>query len=111
MLSVDGDAAETRLASGKTIATRAASGGVGAGRVTVAVRPEHAVLGASGGLIDGTLENIVYFGTDTHYHIALDGGGRFVVRRQNQPDAVEAYSVGDKVGVSFNPGVGQVLRD
>ena len=111
LVSVSGDVAETRLSSGKTIATRAAVGGAGGGRVTVAVRPEHALLGAPGGLIDGALENIVYFGTDTHYHVTLDGGAHFVVRRQNQPDAVESYSVGDRVGVSFRPGVGQVLRD
>ena len=110
LIAVDGDRAETRLSSGKTVATRAAPG-VAPGPVTVAVRPEHALLGGPGGLIDGRLENIVYFGTDTHYHVALDGGGRFVVRRQNQPDAVESYNAGDAVGVSFNPGVGQVLRD
>ncbi|MDC3347807.1 ABC transporter ATP-binding protein [Paracoccaceae bacterium] len=111
LVSVDGEVAETRLPSGKTISTRAASGRAGAGKVTVAVRPEHALLEPPGALIDGKLENIVYFGTDTHYHVMLDGGARFVVRRQNQPDAVEAYTIGDAVGVSFNPGVGQVLRD
>ena len=111
LVSVDGEVAETRLPSGKTISTRAASGRAGAGKVTVAVRPEHVLLEPPGALIDGKLENIVYFGTDTHYHVMLDGGARFVVRRQNQPDAVEAYTIGDAVGVSFNPGVGQVLRD
>lgn len=111
LMSVDGDAAETRLQSGKTIATRPVAGGAVSGRVTIAIRPEHATLEPPGALIDGRLENIVYFGTDTHYHVALEDGSPFVVRRQNQPDAVEVHAVGDAVGVAFRPGVGQVLRD
>ena len=35
------------------------------------------------GTVAGTLSNIVYFGTDTHYHVELDGGGEFIVRHQN----------------------------
>ena len=31
----------------------------------------------------GTLENIVYFGTDTHYHVRAGGGSEFIVRQQN----------------------------
>ncbi len=109
--SVDGDVAETRLQSGKTIATRAVAGGASNGKVTIAVRPEHATLEPPGALIDGRLENIVYFGTDTHYHVTLEGGAPFVVRRQNQPDAAEVHAVGDAVGIAFRPGVGQVLKD
>lgn len=111
LLSVDGDVAETQLASGKTIATRTVKGGPVSGKATIAIRPEHATLGPPGALIDGRLENIVYFGTDTHYHVVLEGGAPFVVRRQNQPDAVETQTIGDLVSVSFRPGVGQVLRD
>ena len=33
----------------------------------------------------GRLENVVYFGTDTHFHVRLDGGGEFIVRQQNSP--------------------------
>ncbi len=34
-------------------------------------------------LLNGMLENIVYFGTDTHYHVQLNGGGQFTVRQQS----------------------------
>ncbi|MFP4043795.1 MAG: ABC transporter ATP-binding protein [Rhodosalinus sp.] len=112
LLRVEGERADVRLASGREIAARAAEGGAGQGPVTLAVRPEHADLAAEGeGLLPGKLADVVYFGTDTHFHVDLDAGGRFVVRRQNQPDQAEARSRGDRVAVRFGAGVGQVLRD
>ena len=109
--SISGDMAQVKLASGKTIAERTVEGGATSGAVTLAVRPEHASLKATGGTINGTLQNIVYFGTDTHYHVDLEDGSNFVVRRQNQPDAGEDFTVDQTVGVHFKDGIGQVLRD
>ena len=109
--SISGDMAKVKLASGKIIAARTVEGGATSGAVTVAVRPEHSSLKASGGTIRGTLENIVYFGTDTHYHVDLDDGSKFVVRRQNQPGAGEDFATGQTVSVHFKDGIGQVLRD
>ena len=99
------------MPSGALVEARSPEGGAHSGAVTIAVRPEHAVLSEPGALIDGTLKNIVYFGTDTHYHVESEGQPTFVIRRQNQPDAAEHHSVGDSVGISFNPGIAQVLRD
>ena len=109
--SINGDMAQVKLASGKTIAARTVDGGATTGAVTLAVRPEHASLKTSGGTIKGTLQNIVYFGTDTHYHVDLEDGSKFVVRRQNQPDADEDFAINQPVGVHFKDGIGQVLRD
>ncbi|MCA0272138.1 MAG: ABC transporter ATP-binding protein [Proteobacteria bacterium] len=112
LLSVDGTAARVKLASGAETTVRAPAEGAKAGPVTLAVRPEHATLGnADGALLAGKLANIIYFGTDTHFHVDLDGGGSFVLRQQNQPDQKSGRSTGDRVGVSFPAGVGQVLRD
>ena len=36
--------------------------------------------------LSGRLENVVYFGTDTHYHLRLEGGEAFIVRQQNSCD-------------------------
>ena len=46
------------------------------GEVTIAVRPEHVHLATAGeaGTMAGTLGEVVYFGTDTHYHVRLDAG-------------------------------------
>ena len=109
--SVSGDTAQLNLQSGRTVVARSIEAGASSGTITLAVRPEHATLTKLDGLIDGKLENIVYFGTDTHYHVALDCGLNFVVRQQNQPDINDVFQVGDTVGVTFKPGVGQVLRD
>ncbi|MEQ6250243.1 ABC transporter ATP-binding protein [Sulfitobacter sp. HNIBRBA3233] len=107
-----GDMAEARLGSGQTVSARLPAGEAMQGKVTLAVRPEHASLAKAGeGLLDGTLGEIVYFGTDTHFHVALDDGTAFVVRRQNQPDSGAQMAKGDRVAVAFPPGVAQVLRD
>ena len=113
LLSAEGTSANVRLASGKEIAARASEDGPGTGgQVTLAIRPEHATLGeADTALLPGTLQEVVYFGTDTHFHVNLDDGGRFVVRRQNQPDQTQNLSEGARIGVTFPAGVGQVLRD
>ncbi|MCE8516896.1 ABC transporter ATP-binding protein [Ruegeria pomeroyi] len=111
LISVDGEAAQVRMPTGKTIQARCMSDQAAAGSVTIAIRPEHAALAGPGALLDGTLDNIVYFGTDTHYHVDIGDQSPFVVRRQNQPDLDEKRAVGDRVGISFSPGVAQVLRD
>ncbi len=110
--STDAEVALVRLSSGQTIAARAPEGQTVEGKVTVAVRPEHATIEAEeAGLVKGTLGEVVYFGTDTHFHVKLDDGTAFVVRQQNRPDRAESRATGDRVGVRFAPGVGQVLRD
>jgi spermidine/putrescine transport system ATP-binding protein len=112
LLSVEGATAQIRLTSGQQVSARAADGGPVDGKVTVAVRPEHATLvEADGALLPGTLADVVYFGTDTHFHVETDGGGTFVIRQQNQPDQPVMASSGDRVGVKFSAGIGQVLRD
>ncbi len=113
LLSVDGTQARIRLASGVETMARRAEGQIASqGQVTIAVRPEHARLnGVEDALLPGTLTDVVYFGTDTHYHIALDQGGKFVIRRQNQPEQIQSYAAGERVGISFPAGIGQVLKD
>ena len=112
LLGVADGAARLRLTGGGEVTARAPEGAMTPGPVTLAVRPEHGTMGtAEGASITGTLENIVYFGTDTHFHVALEGGGRFVLRRQNQPGQTGAGEVGARVGIHLAPGTGQVLRD
>ncbi len=83
------------------------------GKVTVVVRPEHADLVKSGspGDLWGKLENVVYFGTDTHYHVLLDGGIPFIIRQQNSRGGGVGFQAGDAVGVLFEQHAAQVLRD
>ncbi len=104
-----------KLPSGKTVGTSLPEG-IDAARgetVSIVVRPEHAEVLAkpAAGLLSGSLDNIVYFGTDTHYHVALDTGGTFIVRMQNLRGSESGFEVGDKVGIAFKPDAVQALRD
>ena len=105
---------DCRLPSGaelRVVANPAAT--VQAGQtLTLAVRPERAGLSEPGqGLLRGKVEQVVYFGTDTNYYVALDGGGRFQLRQQNRDGATAAAAVGDEVGIAFPPEAAQALAD
>jgi len=105
--------AKVKLATGATITAGLPEGFNPAGKVTVVVRPEHAdvVNGKSKATVAGKLDNIVYFGTDTHYYVTLKGGGEFIVRRQNSRRGRKELEQGAAVGVAFEQGAAQVLRD
>jgi spermidine/putrescine transport system ATP-binding protein len=105
--------ATVKLKAGGKVAAVLPEGGVSNGKVTVVVRPEHAQIAPARktATLTGTLANVVYFGTDTHYHVMVDGGDEFIVRRQNLRAGNEALEVGAKVGITFTEGAAQVLRD
>ena len=108
----EAETAKVRLSSGAQTTARMAPGESLTGKVTLAIRPEHATLAPEDkGLLRGKLGEIVYFGTDTHYHVLLDDGTTFVLRQQNSPTARAGFSSGDRVGIQFDAGVAQVLRD
>ncbi|MGJ8545524.1 MAG: ABC transporter ATP-binding protein [Sulfitobacter sp.] len=112
VLKAGGGMADVKLGSGKTVQARAPESGQPKGKVTLAVRPEHAtVTGENDGLLPGTMTEIVYFGTGTNYHVRLDDGSDFIVRVQNQPNMNGGFSNGDRVAVDFAAGVGQILKD
>ena len=99
-----------RLSSGREVTAQGKSDV--AGKVTLAVRPEHAGLVAEdAGDLRGRLTDVVYFGTDTHFHVALDDGTAVVLRQQNAPDRAAGHATGDRVGVAVPDGVAQVLAD
>jgi spermidine/putrescine transport system ATP-binding protein len=105
--------AKVALDAGETITASLADGVAPSGKVTVVVRPEHATIvdKTKKATLAGKLENIVYFGTDTHYHVKLNGGGEFTVRHQNIHAGALTFEKGDKVGVLFGAGAARVLRD
>ncbi|MGH8432429.1 MAG: TOBE domain-containing protein, partial [Solimonas sp.] len=83
------------------------------GRVTIVVRPEHASIQArpGEGALKGTLENIVYFGTDTHFHVKLAAGPHFIIRQQNRHGVTDDFKTGMPVGVEIGENAAQVLKD
>ncbi len=89
-----------------------AAGSASTGTVTVVVRPEHASLTtAAKGQLKAVVSNVVYFGTDTHFHVTLADGAGFMVRQQNSGGLAASLKPGDKVGVMIAPGTARILRD
>jgi spermidine/putrescine transport system ATP-binding protein len=85
----------------------------GAGKVTLAVRPEHVRLTApdAGDALPATVTNAVYFGTDSHVHAALADGTEIVARLQTGTEGDSIPAIGARVGIAFAPGSVQVLED
>ena len=84
--------------------------------VTLAVRPERAELltddrEAAGTIIDGTLGTVVYFGTDTIFHLKLENGAAFRVRAQNHAAARIGLEPGTAVRVHIPRDADRVLAD
>lgn len=85
------------------------------------VRPEQLTLrhfnqnDAQSQIPRGVLKNIVYSGTDTHFHVTLNVQTAVIIRQQNihrragQVD--DDFNVGDTVLVDFPPGAARVLED
>lgn len=79
--------------------------------VTLAVRPERVFLGEEGPLA-ATVDTIVYFGTDTTYHLRVEGLDEpLVARVQNRDRSSPALRQGAGVRVGFPPDALSVLRD
>lgn len=84
--------------------------------LTLAVRPERSRLvadttGEEGTVIPGTLRNVVYFGTDTIYHVSLENGEEFRVRAQNHAGAQRGFETGSTVHIQIPEDAVRVLAD
>ncbi|CAN7767954.1 ABC transporter ATP-binding protein [Mesorhizobium sp. LjNodule214] len=107
----EGGKAKVALRSGAKILATAARDFQPGSQATLMVRPEHARLVKGTGDLAGTIETVVYFGTDTHIHVRLDGGEAFIVRQQNSRCASCGFERGDKVGISIGDDAAQLLKD
>ena len=112
--SVSDGVAEIGLNDGTVLTAKADGANVGED-VTIVIRPEHAEVAAhahngSAAVVHGTLENVVYFGTDTHYHLRLRDGSVFVTRQQNKPGGISGFAIGSDVGVTVAAHAARILR-
>ena len=105
---------KVRLSSGCVLPASMPRGAdIAIGKVSVVVRPEHTHMATEGeeAALQGRVENIVYFGTDTHYHLRLPDDTGFMVRQQNRRDSTGGIAVGDERGVVIGADALQVLTD
>ncbi len=113
IVAVNGRAADVRLPGGGTRRASLPEGlSPSAGtNVTIVIRPEHASITDEAADFEGTVEDAVFFGTDTHVHLRLPGESRFTLRRQNTGAGAVALPEGSRVGVRVAEGGIQVLRN
>ena len=108
------DGARFRLETGAELQAARAHGHAVGSRVTLAVRPERVALQApdDGAGLPGAIDRVVYFGTDTSYHVSLQGlDAAMLVRVQNRTGAARQFHEGDPVRLQVPPEAVQVLRD
>jgi len=98
-----------RLATGERIEVPGLKAG---GHATVIVRPEQLRLGpAAEGVLRAKVGSLVYFGTDTHCHLALADGTELVARLQNPASGEAGLGEGQEVGIRFAEGAVQRVED
>ncbi|MGH8434277.1 MAG: ABC transporter ATP-binding protein [Pseudomonas sp.] len=95
-----------RLADGQLLSAFSAKRGA----VTLAIRPERVSL-AEDGQLEALVENVVYVGTDTVYHLQVAGQSGFRVRQQNHAGALCAYAPGERVRVRVAATAIKVLNE
>jgi spermidine/putrescine transport system ATP-binding protein len=119
VIGTEGELTSVRLASGQ-IAKVTSEGKQWAANaaVTLAVRPEKIFVGRDDppqatNVFEGQVKNIVYFGTDTYYDVALSPDVMVTARQQNHDYTGRAASVaiGDTVCVAWHPHNGSLLTE
>ena len=84
-------------------------------RVTLALRPEKIAIEAIDEVSEkgfiGKIENSIYIGTDTTYHISLNGDTQIFARGQNTIIGEAQFKVGDMVTVKAARGAARILVD
>ena len=108
-LTGDAEDRTLRLATGERIDVPSMRAG---GKATVIVRPEQLRLGApSDGGLQAKVAALVYFGTDTHCHLALADGTEIVARLQSPASGEAGLSEGQTVGIRFADGAVQRVEE
>ena len=81
--------------------------------VSITVRPEQALLIADLDAADlqGKVTNVMYSGTDSHFHIELPSNEEFVVKVQNSGPARRDWQPGQNVGIKFHDNAVQIVSD
>lgn len=93
---------------------RVALNGATDGPVTLMIRPEHVALATTlpeALNISATVRQLVFFGTDTHVHLALPDGSALVARVQNALHGGRSFTEGEKIAVALPAEALRVMTD
>ena len=102
------------LSDGTKLALSSKNSSANIGKRSILIRPEHVQMvksNGNNGSFQGKISNIVYFGTDTHFHLELKNGDEFTIRKQNAPDGGKEFEIGATVELRIDKGAIQILRD
>ena len=101
------------LPSGTQITVPAGEDVLAKDSVTLAIRPEQSSVSKTtdSTQLTGVLQNIVYIGTDTHYHVDIGQDQLFTVRVQNIHGRQRSFEIGENVGIHIDANMTQVLKD
>jgi spermidine/putrescine transport system ATP-binding protein len=84
---------------------------------TIAIRPERLMVHPVGvaettyTTLRGKIADVVYFGTDTTYHIAIDDQTALLARVQNRDGSTMPFAQGNDVNITLPSGAIRVLVD
>lgn len=93
-----------RLGSGH-IVVAAGSGGL------LTIRPEQVrIVPEDGASLTGTVDSLVYFGTDMHCHVRLADGQMLTLRLPLPPGGEAGVTPGDRVGIAFEPDAARLIE-
>ena len=109
VVETEGDYTHVRLAGGQISQVNTEGKHLPLGTaVTLAIRPEKIFVGVGEppnvrNVFEGTVRNVVYFGTDTYYDVALPGDIVVTARQQNQDytGTAATVSIGDDIYVAW----------
>jgi spermidine/putrescine transport system ATP-binding protein len=97
-----------RLENGAEISSSDVS--ANGGGTTLAIRPERIII-RDDGHYAGTIDQIVYVGPDTTYHVALGKGLKIKIRDQNRNGQISSLAIGDNVKLTIPPAAVRVLAE
>ncbi len=113
VLDRQADTGRLRLSSGAELAHPHVGEAAVGKKVSLVVRPERIELAPLDNSCQfaSVIRNIVYFGTDTTYHLDVEGAGEMTVRMQNRWGHQSVLRIGDSVGLKIEADALQVLKD
>lgn len=100
-----------RLPGGATLNANASNRIAAGASATLSIRPERIAIleDATGGALAGTVERMVYLGTDTQHFVVLEDGTRITTRTQNAHQGAVDVKPGDRVSLVIDDGAARLL--